>query len=101
MIGGKTAYSGEPIAGYYRVPGGFKLSQHVRVPRELLVLPDGIAHLLFPYRYIYLEPSDIAESSIYHVLRPPSFTVSAEITRACLYKALSIYQCMERTYSKD
>jgi len=54
MIGGKTAYSGEPIAGYYRVPGGFKLSQHVRVPRELLVLPDGIAHLLFPYRYIYI-----------------------------------------------
>lgn len=29
---------GGPIAGYYRVPCGFKLSRHVRVPRETSVL---------------------------------------------------------------
>lgn len=42
-----TAYPGGPIADYYRVPCGFKLSRYVRVPRELsspLLAPSRGCH---------------------------------------------------------
>jgi len=93
-----TVSLGRPIAGYYR---GFKLSRHVRVSRELLVLPDDIAHLLFAYT-IYPEPPDIAGSSIHHATVSCSLPsmVSVKITPACLYKALDIYQCMADVFQR-
>lgn len=65
-----SAYPGGPITGYYRVPCGFKLSRYVRVPRELLVLPNGIAHLPFAYISGTSQHRRIFYPPCHHVLRP-------------------------------
>lgn len=65
-----SAYPGGPIIGYYRVFCGFKLSRYVRVPRELLVLPNGIAHLPFAYISGTSQHRRIFYPPCHHVLRP-------------------------------
>lgn len=102
-----TAYSGGPIADYYRVPCGFKLSRYVRVPRELSSSPHprlgGVTRPLTLGARVYISGisrhrriSPIRRA-VPHVLRPSidyAPPTPAEITPLCLYKALGIYWCM-------
>lgn len=84
-----TAYPDGPIAGYYRVPCGFKLSRHIRVPREHSPFPDDLALPFHVYPNLLL-PSAFVEGARTKVCPAASSRIpaSVEIKAACLYKTL-------------